>query len=217
MDASQWKLEAINNNNNNNDQVEERKVRPQEQQQGQAQPAGGPLNCPRCKSSNTKFCYYNNYSLTQPRYLCKACRRYWTQGGSLRNVPVGGGSRKNKRSTISSSSSSITTDQDTQHLNLSFQVQQQDYHHPHNHGFSQFLKLPKVENSSNQLIYPFGSNSNPVLNVQVDENGGFQEIMLPFGVMMNQQHLSSTRTIRDQGDGQNMGSTGYWTSTFLGD
>ncbi|XP_034680099.1 dof zinc finger protein DOF3.5-like [Vitis riparia] len=30
-------------------------------------------NCPRCGSSNTKFCYYNNYSLTQPRYFCKGC------------------------------------------------------------------------------------------------------------------------------------------------
>nr|QYF06669.1 Dof [Betula platyphylla] len=56
------------------------------------------LNCPRCNSTNTKFCYYNNYSLSQPRYFCKTCRRYWTEGGSLRNVPVGGGSRKNKRS-----------------------------------------------------------------------------------------------------------------------
>ncbi|KAE8697804.1 Dof zinc finger protein DOF5.3 [Hibiscus syriacus] len=54
-------------------------------------------NCPRCGSSNTKFCYYNNYSLTQPRYFCKGCRRYWTKGGSLRNVPVGGGRRKNRR------------------------------------------------------------------------------------------------------------------------
>ncbi|XP_068661039.1 dof zinc finger protein DOF3.5-like [Aristolochia californica] len=54
-------------------------------------------NCPRCDSSNTKFCYYNNYSLTQPRYFCKGCRRYWTRGGSLRNVPVGGGCRKNRR------------------------------------------------------------------------------------------------------------------------
>ncbi|XP_020600237.1 dof zinc finger protein DOF4.6-like [Phalaenopsis equestris] len=63
------------------------------------------LNCPRCQSNNTKFCYYNNYSLMQPRYFCKACRRYWTEGGSLRNIPVGGGSRKNKRSvTITSSS-----------------------------------------------------------------------------------------------------------------
>ncbi|KAK9926374.1 hypothetical protein M0R45_023608 [Rubus argutus] len=64
------------------------------------------LNCPRCNSTNTKFCYYNNYSLTQPRYFCKTCRRYWTEGGSLRNIPVGGGSRKNKRS---SSSSATTT------------------------------------------------------------------------------------------------------------
>ncbi|KAL1198086.1 Dof zinc finger protein DOF4.1 [Cardamine amara subsp. amara] len=56
-----------------------------------------PRNCPRCNSSNTKFCYYNNYSLAQPRYLCKSCRRYWTEGGSLRNVPVGGGSRKSKK------------------------------------------------------------------------------------------------------------------------
>ncbi|KAL0365948.1 UNVERIFIED_CONTAM: Dof zinc finger protein DOF3.5 [Sesamum radiatum] len=54
-------------------------------------------NCPRCASSNTKFCYYNNYSLSQPRYFCKDCRRYWTQGGSLINVPVGGGCRKNRR------------------------------------------------------------------------------------------------------------------------
>ncbi|GAB2217473.1 hypothetical protein Droror1_Dr00000665 [Drosera rotundifolia] len=64
------------------------------------------LNCPRCNSTKTKFCYYNNYSLTQPRYFCKACRRYWTQGGSLRSVPVGGGSRKNKRTKGSSLSSS---------------------------------------------------------------------------------------------------------------
>ncbi|KAI3735439.1 hypothetical protein L6452_14936 [Arctium lappa] len=60
------------------------------------------LNCPRCNSAHTKFCYYNNYSLSQPRYFCKTCRRYWTEGGSLRNVPVGGGSRRNKRSSSSS-------------------------------------------------------------------------------------------------------------------
>ncbi|MBA0579596.1 hypothetical protein Gorai_021847 [Gossypium raimondii] len=56
------------------------------------------LKCPRCESTNTKFCYFNNYSLTQPRHLCKTCKRYWTRGGALRNVPVGGGCRRNKRS-----------------------------------------------------------------------------------------------------------------------
>ncbi|KAI3713482.1 hypothetical protein L1987_72060 [Smallanthus sonchifolius] len=73
----------------------ERKARPQKD---------SAVNCPRCNSTNTKFCYYNNYSLSQPRYFCKTCRRYWTEGGSLRNVPVGGGSRKNKRSSSSVSS-----------------------------------------------------------------------------------------------------------------
>ena len=55
------------------------------------------LKCPRCDSTNTKFCYFNNYSLTQPRHFCKTCRRYWTRGGALRNVPVGGGFRKNNK------------------------------------------------------------------------------------------------------------------------
>ncbi|XP_022964970.1 dof zinc finger protein DOF3.6-like [Cucurbita moschata] len=55
------------------------------------------LKCPRCDSTNTKFCYFNNYSLSQPRHFCKACRRYWTRGGALRNVPVGGGCRRNKK------------------------------------------------------------------------------------------------------------------------
>ncbi|OAY72744.1 Dof zinc finger protein DOF5.3 [Ananas comosus] len=66
-----------------------------------------PLRCPRCDSANTKFCYYNNYSRLQPRYLCKACRRHWTEGGTLRNVPVGGG-RKNKRNTATSSKAATT-------------------------------------------------------------------------------------------------------------
>ncbi|KAM5559309.1 dof zinc finger protein DOF3.5 [Rosa sericea] len=66
-------------------------------------------NCPRCGCSNTKFCYYNNYSLTQPRYFCKGCRRYWTKGGSLRNVPVGGGCRKNRRGSRSLRLSTNTT------------------------------------------------------------------------------------------------------------
>nr|AOW73094.1 DNA-binding with one finger protein 19 [Eleusine coracana] len=70
-------------------------------QSHEEQPKKQQLECPRCHSTNTKFCYYNNYSLQQPRYFCKTCRRYWTEGGSLRNVPVGGGSRKNKRSSSS--------------------------------------------------------------------------------------------------------------------
>ncbi|VFQ63779.1 unnamed protein product [Cuscuta campestris] len=55
------------------------------------------LKCPRCESTNTKFCYFNNYSLSQPRHFCKTCKRYWTRGGALRSVPVGGGCRRNNK------------------------------------------------------------------------------------------------------------------------
>ncbi|CAL5195926.1 unnamed protein product [Lathyrus oleraceus] len=131
----------------------EKKARPQEQ-----------INCPRCNSTNTKFCYYNNYSLTQPRYFCKTCRRYWTEGGSLRNVPVGGGSRKNKKVPSSSSLANPNNNNSPkipdlnpptlqvshlssqnpkmhggQDLNLAFPSMENYHHHPHHnshHGMS---------------------------------------------------------------------------------
>ncbi|KAF8409044.1 hypothetical protein HHK36_005116 [Tetracentron sinense] len=56
------------------------------------------IPCPRCKSMKTKFCYFNNYNVNQPRHFCKGCQRYWTAGGTLRNVPVGAGRRKTKPS-----------------------------------------------------------------------------------------------------------------------
>ncbi|KAK1373377.1 Dof-type domain-containing protein [Heracleum sosnowskyi] len=56
------------------------------------------LPCPRCNSMDTKFCYYNNYNVSQPRHFCKSCQRYWTAGGTMRNMPVGAGRRKNKSS-----------------------------------------------------------------------------------------------------------------------
>ncbi|KAI3421437.1 Dof-type domain-containing protein [Psidium guajava] len=140
----------------------ERKPRPQKEQA---------LNCPRCNSTNTKFCYYNNYSLTQPRYFCKTCRRYWTDGGSLRNIPVGGGSRKNKRSSSSASSSSSSFNSSSkklpdlistpasnpnnkvplhegQDLNLAFP-------NPHHHDFksiSELVQVPSLEASKNHQI-----------------------------------------------------------------
>uniref|UniRef100_A0A7N0TQ69 Dof-type domain-containing protein n=1 Tax=Kalanchoe fedtschenkoi TaxID=63787 RepID=A0A7N0TQ69_KALFE len=55
------------------------------------------IPCPRCSSFNTKFCYFNNYNVNQPRHFCKNCQRYWTAGGTMRNVPVGAGKRKNKQ------------------------------------------------------------------------------------------------------------------------
>lgn len=130
--------------------VLEKRARPQEQ-----------LNCPRCNSTNTKFCYYNNYSLTQPRYFCKTCRRYWTEGGTLRNVPVGGGSRKNKKPIPPASSSAASSKisdlnplslsqfssqtprpHQGQDLNLSFPDMDKYY------GTTQYVEVPKSENET---------------------------------------------------------------------
>ncbi|WJX29661.1 hypothetical protein P8452_18277 [Trifolium repens] len=54
------------------------------------------VQCPRCNSFDTKFCYFNNYNVNQPRHFCRNCHRYWTAGGTMRNVAVGAGRRKNK-------------------------------------------------------------------------------------------------------------------------
>jgi hypothetical protein len=70
--------------------------RTQLQELAEARAAAAPLPCPRCRSRETKFCYFNNYNVNQPRHFCKACHRYWTAGGPLRNVPVGAGRRKNR-------------------------------------------------------------------------------------------------------------------------
>lgn len=61
------------------------------------------IPCPRCDSANTMFCYYNNYNPNQPRHFCRECQRYWTAGGTMRNVPVGSGRRKSKSSSSSRS------------------------------------------------------------------------------------------------------------------
>ncbi|CAA2984666.1 dof zinc finger -like [Olea europaea subsp. europaea] len=77
---------------------------PQQQQHSVA-----PLKCPRCESTKTKFCYYNNYNKSQPRHFCKACNRHWTKGGTLRNVPVGGGRKKKRLKTSNSTTCTTST------------------------------------------------------------------------------------------------------------
>lgn len=121
------------------------------QQQPQSSSAA-PLKCPRCDSSNTKFCYYNNYSLSQPRHFCKACKRYWTRGGTLRNVPVGGGCRRNNKRLKTSSSSSST-------VNAAAAVKST----PANSTASQ---NPHPQNSTNPMFYGVNNTDPSGLNLQ---------------------------------------------------
>ncbi|XP_022844510.1 dof zinc finger protein 1-like isoform X1 [Olea europaea var. sylvestris] len=140
----------------------EKKPRPEKEQA---------LNCPRCNSTNTKFCYYNNYSLSQPRYFCKTCRRYWTEGGSLRNVPVGGGTRKNKRSSCSSSVSSKKIPDLTPQIFSSENPKIHDGHdlnlaYPptsgHYNGISEFVALPFGDHM--KTLNPANPNSSSAAN-----------------------------------------------------
>ncbi|KAJ6411468.1 hypothetical protein OIU84_008107 [Salix udensis] len=118
----------------------DRRLRPHYHQNHQ------PLKCPRCDSLNTKFCYYNNYNLSQPRHFCKSCRRYWTKGGVLRNVPVGGGCRKTKRSkpkqnsTPSTASDTITTS--------TSRPQERDHMSSNSHSSSESSSLTATNNSN---------------------------------------------------------------------
>ena len=85
-----------------------------------------PRVCPRCSSDNTKFCFYNNYRVTQPRYNCRNCRRFWTHGGALRDVPIGGRARKIKRIEQPSVSQVVPDEiQQVNHHNLSHMFKKQ--------------------------------------------------------------------------------------------
>ncbi|CAI9087291.1 OLC1v1021328C1 [Oldenlandia corymbosa var. corymbosa] len=100
------------------------------------------IPCPRCKSMETKFCYFNNYNVNQPRHFCKNCQRYWTAGGALRNVPIGAGRRKSKppgRGLLMAAGLSdglLFDDHDHDHLHASSGVVHQfEFNHGHHlHG-----------------------------------------------------------------------------------
>ncbi|KAL9687207.1 hypothetical protein QQ045_031605 [Rhodiola kirilowii] len=158
--------------------MSERRLRPPQDQA---------LKCPRCDSTHTKFCYYNNYSLSQPRYFCKTCRRYWTKGGTLRNIPVGGGFRKNRKSSSSSSSSSSkklhSTEQQQQPLSMN---SAQLINHQNPNPLMMMMSLP-----------------NPVdlqLSFQTDKyNNGY-----PFSLPSSNMIITS-----GSGNGNNSGGDGY--------
>ncbi|KAL1371604.1 hypothetical protein HN51_001839 [Arachis hypogaea] len=148
------------------------------------------LKCPRCESTHTKFCYYNNYSLSQPRYFCKSCRRYWTKGGTLRNIPVGGGCRKNntnkKSSSNSSKKSSNNNDNNDQPSPLPISVNinnQNQPHYPSNNG-----GFPDLHQFSSNMNSLFGMSSigggllgNP--NFMFENNARPLDFMMESGII----------------------------------
>ncbi|PNX77840.1 dof zinc finger protein [Trifolium pratense] len=137
-------------------------VQAQEVQTGQAQaqqgklppPSETALKCPRCESTNTKFCYYNNYNLSQPRHFCKTCRRYWTRGGALRNVPVGGGCRRSKKT--KKSTSTTTTPSKSNDKEYSTSAIHSTTSNPHGDQFLHPTSRNYLNMSSLQNLNRFG-------------------------------------------------------------
>lgn len=182
-----------------------------------------PLNCPRCNSTNTKFCYYNNYNRTQPRHFCKACKRHWTKGGTLRNVPVGGG-RKNKRHKPSQPpANAITTTTTTVNPPLSnvYQTMNNFHHLPSflshednaliyntesfmNHQPMQFPNS-EVNRSLNNIATSFQKVENMEKSVIVDINPGINEAW-EFEVQGNENNISSSSSM----SAMELASSSYW-------
>lgn len=124
-------------------------------------------SCPRCGSSNTKFCYYNNYSLTQPRYFCKGCRRYWTKGGSLRNVPVGGGCRKNRRGKSVRLSTDVAGGVSSKSLG--------------------YVGTGSSENGSGNFVGNSSSSTNNNSSIMQQQDGSHIDLALVYANFLNQQ------------------------------
>ncbi|KAJ6828033.1 dof zinc finger protein DOF5.6-like [Iris pallida] len=165
-------------------QQQEKKLRPNPEQA---------LHCPRCDSTNTKFCYYNNYSLTQPRYFCKGCRRYWTQGGSLRNIPVGGGCRKNKRPSSNNPSSSSS--------------KKSQFDPNPNPLLPALMPLPPLSYDPNELSLAFPTLQSPNPNPSLNNNNNNNNDLYYYGyctaeegvMMMNSTEAVTTATTASQG------------------
>ncbi|XP_044476328.1 dof zinc finger protein DOF5.4-like [Mangifera indica] len=145
----------------------DRRLRPHNHQNHQA------LKCPRCDSFNTKFCYYNNYNLSQPRHFCKSCRRYWTKGGVLRNVPVGGGCRKTKRNSKPKTSSDSSAQQTQTQTQIQAPASEQERVKSNSHNSSsESSSLTVTTNNTNVEAVSVHSSSSAsnVLSMNNDNN-----------------------------------------------
>lgn len=149
----------------------------QEEEEEETSPKGGPrgckgdrpnlpkptgiVPCPRCKSNDTKFCYYNNYNINQPRYYCRACQRYWTVGGVLRDVPVGSGRRRNKNNSRQEHQLLSSQGGPVQHPNPPSPIMAQQHHQPQTVGAVPLAEQPPIP----QFAMPqfLGLNHPPVL------------------------------------------------------
>ncbi|KAI9109553.1 hypothetical protein K1719_019607 [Acacia pycnantha] len=160
--------------------------------------------CPRCDSTNTKFCYYNNYDLSQPRHFCKSCRRYWTKGGTLRNIPVGGGSRKNtKRSSTSTTPLPATSSSSSSSPSVSSAIGGAD---------PTCVYTDRMSGSFSSLLASSSSSSGHLGSVLEGLNPNGSGVKMAEGGEFG-ANVSSAERVVDQGsEMQNNGDSSCWNS-----
>ncbi|KAA0032630.1 dof zinc finger protein DOF5.1-like [Cucumis melo var. makuwa] len=194
------------------------------------------LKCPRCESTNTKFCYFNNYSLSQPRHFCKTCRRYWTRGGALRSVPVGGGYRRNNKRTKSSSKSPVnsqcqptTTEPSAgEAMRLNYNnaistpnegaVDSTHHHHHHHHpiGISNFLGFDQIQWRPQLQLHQTTQPSSLVANsARLLGNGGINS-SLSYSIVGEIQKKMDATTTKMEEDGQQVAEVNNVGKPFWG-
>ncbi|KAG6497697.1 hypothetical protein ZIOFF_045601 [Zingiber officinale] len=188
------------------------------------------IECPRCNSTNTKFCYYNNYSRSQPRHFCKTCRRYWTHGGALRNVPVGGGSRRSNKQTAKHSKPQTATANYTSPslsvasmrpppLLINNNNNNNDNHnHPVIHNFGVGQQLPPVGMAAAPQPCPnpftsFGEENNVGVTVKM-ENIGYDHPRVQFSY--DPSNINNYNDMFTCGDSGSMSSCIAWPSATTG-
>lgn len=185
------------------------------------------LECPRCFSSNTKFCYYNNYNKSQPRHFCKGCKRHWTKGGTLRNVPLGGG-RKNKRQKLSDSAThkSLSSASSINHtVPMSSRGSLIFSQLGDNHGISSNFVGNNTFLGGNQEMFFLSPSQDQSKQFSCSETGGFGSNFPSFvpktqsldayeSTQMPDSSLESTITTTMPMNGCNMLSQNPWEDSF---
>nr|QYF06665.1 Dof [Betula platyphylla] len=69
------------------------------------------LKCPRCESTHTKFCYNNNYNLSQPRYFARPVEGIGPKEAPLGTFLSAVDARKNKKFSVKKSNDQPMTHQ----------------------------------------------------------------------------------------------------------
>ncbi|RZS27715.1 hypothetical protein BHM03_00061233, partial [Ensete ventricosum] len=147
----------------------------QQERRGRPQPEQA-VECPRCQSTNTKFCYYNNYSLSQPRKNKRP--------SSSSTATTLASKRRSQQSLATNFNLPLPHSFDPDCLSLPFARIHNQQHAPGqllddqgafllgNPTGPEFLNAIATPNSFSYICYGYGSNASIDEEVAIPRDGG---------------------------------------------